>query len=67
MEPKVTKFEMITMPGASGQAVQGVRVHFTVGNHGPFQEDFPKASFSASDVKQKLQAFAQHIQQIAPQ
>jgi hypothetical protein len=67
MEPKIVKYEMVTTPGPTGQAVQAVRVHFTVGSHGPFQEDFPKAGFSATDVKAKLAAFAQQIQQLSAQ
>jgi len=60
---KVTITRIMEMPGtdASGKPQQNVVVQFTVDNHGPFSETFPKAGFDPLQAKSKLADFAQKL------
>lgn len=44
-----------------GRPTSQIRVEYMVGTHGPFFETFAKNEFTAPNVQQKLDAFAQQI------
>lgn len=44
-----------------GRPTSQIRVEYMVGAHGPFYEMFAKNEFTATNVQQKLDAFAQQI------
>ena len=48
--------------GADGKAAPMIRVAFTAGGLGPFFEQFPKATFSAFAVQQRLEAFVRELE-----
>jgi hypothetical protein len=48
-----------------GRPQNQVRVEYMVGKHGPFYETFPKTEFTAQNVTQKLDAFAQQVNQLS--
>ena len=64
MKPQIVKFDETTTT-ANGRTVPAIKVTFKVGEHGPFSEIFPKDTFSAATVNQKLGEFVMHLQQIA--
>ena len=49
----------------TGNAVTQVRIDYTVGNHGPFSEVFPKEGFTAANAKLKLQHMADQLRQLS--
>lgn len=57
----ITRITEIAGVDAQGKPTSTIRVEYTIGSHGPFYEQFAKADFNATAVKQKLDAFAQTV------
>lgn len=66
MEAKIVSIAQGTMiDPASKQTVPAVNVTYKVGDHGPFVETLPKATFNPGEVKQKIAAMVAHVGQLA--
>jgi hypothetical protein len=63
MDTKISLVKQTTMTDGN-KSVPAIEVTFMVGTHGPFTETFPKATFSAAAVNQKLAELAGHIKQL---
>lgn len=64
MEPKVIKTEQASVLTLAGQAEKRYRVHFMVGENGPFVEDFSAAEFVPERVRERIQAVAETLRKI---
>lgn len=60
----VQKVSETTRFDHAGKATQYYQVDYTVGDHGPFSELFPKESFTAADARAKLQQHVDQLQQL---
>lgn len=54
----ITSIREVQVATAQGRLEPHMVVSFTVGKHGPFTEEWPKAAFDANAVNAKLKAFA---------
>jgi len=64
MAVKITNVAEVSDVTDQGRTIPAIRVQFTVGAHGPFSIQILKKDFSSTLANQKIQEFAQHIQQL---
>jgi hypothetical protein len=64
MPIKITRVLEVADFGDKGQTIPSVRVEFNVGPHGPFSVTIAKKDFNATVANQKVNEFAQHVQQL---
>jgi len=57
----ISKITEAQVPDGAGKAQTVVRVQFMVGSHGPFVEQFPKATFDPASALAQVTAFAQKL------
>jgi hypothetical protein len=50
----------------AGKLTPMLRVEFTVGEHGPFSQEFPRATFNPVVARTALEEFARQLQQLSP-
>lgn len=61
---KVTKLAQVNGADSTGKAETQIQVTYMVGSHGPFTHNFSQAGFEASQVTQRLEAFARQVGQL---
>ena len=49
----------------AGKLTPMLRVEFMVGEHGPFSQEFPRATFDAVTARTALEGFARQLQQLS--
>jgi len=49
----------------AGKLTPMLRVEFTVGEHGPFSQEFPRATFNPVVARTALEEFARQLQQLS--
>ena len=49
----------------AGKLTPMVRAEFMVGEHGPFAEEFPRATFDPVAARTALEAFARKLEQLS--
>jgi hypothetical protein len=63
MPASIIKISQEMQQAPSGKLEPYVRIDFKVGEHGPFTEHLPKATYTAALAKVAVDAFARHIEQ----
>lgn len=58
---KVSTIREETRTNAQGQLERVMHVSFRVGEHGPFEEWFPRQGFNSTDVGNRLDELARQI------
>jgi len=61
LDVKIVRTEQTTTFDPTGGPLGVYRVHFKVGEHGPFQEDFRPAEFIPETIRQRLDRVASTI------
>lgn len=65
MAIKITRTEQGTSFDGKGSVLAVYRVYFTVGEHGPFVEEFSRADFIPENVRQRTEAVAATIRAVS--